>query len=134
MSKTNNLEVAKRLAAITGRDLEEFYNGTLDKGDGKNSSNTQVIQHVSEVRNSKETSELDGQIKHYLQQYGGEVVKGKIHKARQMTRQEYLKAKKQIKTIEDFWNSPLLYLMFRSEGQNTVSFVEWTTKMEKELE
>jgi hypothetical protein len=51
-----------------------------------------------------------------------------------MTRKEYLKYKKSFKTVEEFWNSPLLYLMFRSEGQMNSMFIDWTTSIEKELD
>ena len=69
-----------------------------------------------------------------LAQYGGEVVNGKILRARQMTRKEYLETKRKFKSVDEFWKSPLLYVMFRSEGQQEASFVHWTSAIEKELE
>jgi hypothetical protein len=70
-----------------------------------------------------------------LDSYSGTLVNGRIlHNRRQMTRKEYLDMKKKFKSVDEFWKSPALYLMFRSEGQTEANFMHWTTVIEKEIE
>lgn len=149
--KTDNLEVAKRLALITKRPLEDFYEGELDKQEKEESvekiestSTKSTPKNVPEVRSetktdSPETISSSGdksmeELRILAKEWKGEIVnKVILNNKRKMTRKEYLKLKKTFKTIEDFMNSPLLYLMFRSEEQAEAGFISWTTLIEKEI-
>ena len=153
MSKTSNYETALKLSQITGRPLEEFYNGDNDKSKtnenckAKPTKDSGKIEHIqandsnSSIRESsgdKCEEVSNGDTSTYLETlrktYSAEIINGKIMRGRQMTRKEYLAEKRKFKSSDEFWVSPLIYKMFRAEGQVTPSFVEWTTNMEKELD
>ena len=174
--KTANLEVAKKLALIMGKPLEDFYEfsnedsdsnlqyskqdtaGTTiggTKGNGKDEQNQQtdekqvespkkdgpisIVTNIPKVRSSEEIKSTTinrsdnengkGEILDKLaKEWKGEVIKGSIlHNKRRMTRKEYLAVK--FKTEDDFWKSPLIYVMFRSEDQADASFITWTDAM-----
>jgi hypothetical protein len=104
---------------------------------------SQTAQDIREVGSSgsKQTDEVLGEqqttdenITKYAKEYGGRIFKGRIHGGRDMSRVEYNKIKKEIKTVEEFWKHPLLYKMFRAEGQVDANFVTWTTSIEKQIE
>lgn len=102
----NDREVAERLAKITGRPASEFY---------------KEPEVIKEVDNKYDPSLLAEAAK-----WRGEIIRGKLHRCeRQMTRKEYLDMKKQLKTEDEFWSNPHLFLMFRSEGQIEQSFIRW---------
>lgn len=102
----------------------------------------QAEVHTGETRSNQETRNSeeiqrseDPFTRTLLDSYSGTLVKGRIlHNRRQMTRKEYLDMKKKFKSIDEFWKSPALYLMFRSEGQTEANFMHWTTTIEKEIE
>lgn len=96
----------------------------------------EVSVHVREVRDNEEKTSYytDGQIDDYIKIYGGEPINGKLlNTTRRMTRKEYLAEKKKFKEVDEFWQSPLIYLMFRSEDQMESNFVNWTTSIEKDI-
>ena len=129
-----DLEIAKKLAAITGKPLEEYYSGpeTIDKQDKPTVSNIKEIaaHNVSgsgdiKVEEHKIETESDWseEIIAYQKMFAGSViVKGKILNGRQMTKKEYNKYTKGM-TIEEYYGHPLMYKMYRSEGQIDPSFM-----------
>ena len=69
-----------------------------------------------------------------ISKYGGKIVNGKLlNTTKIMTRKDYLLEKKKFKTVEEFWQSPLIYVMFRSEEQLDFHFVNWSTSIEMEI-
>lgn len=101
---------------------EEFSDETEDNVQETGSDIEQTKYNLSD----DEAAEL-------LAKYSGELVNGKILRGRQMTRKEFLAERKKFKTLDDFWNSPLMYLMFRSEGQTDASFINFINNIEKEI-
>lgn len=137
--KTSDFNVASALAKITGKPVGEFYNEAIrDEIESSNEISADPIKirytEKTEKTPTIKTETSNQELKEIHAKFGGEIVNNKILSGRQMTRAEYLKIKKQLKTPKDLWNSPYLYLMFRAEGQHISSFVDWTTHMEKELE
>ena len=140
MSKTSNYETALRLSQITGRALEEFYDGC---NRAENNSNDESVQDLPEIEHGQDTSSEETistncetslvELKILANKYEGDIVKGRVMNGREMTRKEYLEEKKKFNTKADFDNSPLLYKMFRAEGQTEANFLVWSNKIEKEL-
>lgn len=105
----------------------------------ENISPMEIQVDIGEIRDNKEKG-IKNKVQRpdvpaeVLEQYGGEAVNGKILRgSKQMSRKEYLAEKRKFKTVDDLWQSPLIYLMFRSEGQPEANFVIWVTTIEKEL-
>ncbi len=99
----------------------------------------EVQMDTSEIRDNKEqvdnvVSRVQDTPTDLLEQYGGEIINGRLlNTTNKMSRKDYLAEKKKFKTLDDFWNSPLLYVMFRSEEQIDSNFVNWTTSVELEI-
>lgn len=97
------------------------------------------VSHVEEVRDSGRTPIIQTSLRkpvppELLQRFNGKDVNGKLlHNKIQMTRKEYLAEKRKFKTEDEFYKSPLIYLMFRAEGQTEASFPNWTTSVVKEI-
>lgn len=142
--KTPNLDIAKRLADITGRPLEDFYEGEIKNENNQNGceqankNNNNVPIHIGEhgINKNKASSVEEDihegvdflELKILANKYEGQIV-GKyiMHAKKPMKRKEYLSMK--FKTEEEFWSSPLLYIMFRSEEQIVANFTNWTDSM-----
>lgn len=181
--KTSNLEVAQKLAMITNRPLEDFYeelgvsdSNRLDfykrdiinrvttenktetisdidqneyseelndrhfieykQGDaGTNDSNINSTEDDStrtSLENSLLLQEKTSSSNSLAEQYNGKlsergfVIDNKI----QMTRKEYNSITKNL-TYEELFKHPLMYVLFRAEGQSTPSFPEWTSSFER---
>lgn len=144
--KTTNLEVAKKLAKILNKPLEDFYEQPEDQdseqeieeeveAEQEDSSN-EVVDDVQEIQDSEErpVRTIPGTVSRrdtskdadYIKLYGGSMSdNGKlIGNHRQMTRKEYIAATKNL-TDKGILDSPLLFLMFRAEGQVEGHFVQW---------
>lgn len=147
--KTDNLEVAKRLAQITGKPLEEFYDMPDDEREEETVEDEAVIVeeetpvHAGEdgcEEEEESESEICGDdiptwsdldLKILAKKYDARIVNNRIMNGRQMTKKEFNEVVKEIISVDHFWKHPLLYKMFRSEGQLNPAFPEWGTKMEK---
>lgn len=116
----NNLDIALQLAAITGKPVEDFLNGTKTnrhalQGTGSSDSTDTIIQNTDEVEDSG--SEKDSK-------FQSPFINGKVIGGRQMTRKEYLDETRD-KTREEIVSSIYIHKMFRSEGQKEASFITW---------
>lgn len=146
MSKTNNLDVAKRLASITSRPLEDFYDAPICESKDIEQTEEECVEteesedNLESETNVQETGSDTKHVEHsvhchktaeYQLKYGGEIVNGKLLRAPTMSRKDFLSEKKKFKTIQDFWDSPLIYVMFRSEGQTEASFLRFSDEIEK---
>lgn len=140
--KTNNLELAMSLASITGKPLEDFYETksnqqTEERSMAMEEKNhpTPIREDIPEVRpiQAEITRDLpsgdggsDGYLTSLSKKWKGEIIGGRLLKCeRLMTRSEYLKTIKEFKTQEDLYESPLLFLLFRSEEQMEANFSLW---------
>ena len=153
MTKMKDLKIAQKLAEITGRPLEDFYDGETKSNKQEKEESVEKVESVSTESTSRNVPEIRSETKTdstetisssniasiheldtFAKEWKGEIVNKVILKnERRMTRKEYLKMKRTFKTTEEFYNSPLLYLMFRSEEQADASFITWTTLIEKEI-
>lgn len=151
--KIKDLETAMKLAKITNRPLEDFYDGPIESESSEQIIEEQVeeetdecevesISDIPEVRNPNKTNLSNENIRPprdsskddaYIQQYGGKMSdNGKlICDTKQMTKKEYLAETKGLDE-QDILAHPLLYLMFRSEGQTEGHFVQWLSRFSKE--
>lgn len=169
--KTSNLEVAQKLATITNRPLEDFYEpcneGSIrisgseseedreiisdineiednqeevdeDNGISKSDCSIENIQNIASTKNSERSrSTLDfsnlPSVEEIAKYYNGKIsergfiIDNKI----QMTKKEYNAVTKNL-SYENLFKHPLMYVMFRAEGQVTPSFPEWTSSFERE--
>ena len=160
--KISNLETAMKLAKITGRPLEEFYDGILetieDKQEEEIPLEEQEIQcsdgleeDISEIQNlNEETIDVDDDedksrpipeeisqgIREddvYSVKYGGNYSPhGKlINHTKEMTNVEYKSITRKM-TQKQLYDSPLLFVLFRAEGQIDASFSSWIDRFPKE--
>ena len=157
MSKISNYEVALRLSKITNRPLEDFYEAPtqqveaiddqqeeeaevdVEQGDDSDSidedvqevkDGTPVRLRVVHERVPRGTTEEDGKL---IELYGGRMSdNGKLICGRDITRKEYLALIKDM-TQQDVLNSPLLYTLFRAEGQTEGHFVQWLSGFPEEV-
>lgn len=158
--KISNLETAMKLAKITGRPLEDFYNGT-DEGikevQGQNVENKTTEIRCSEktesdipeiqddevesirgtsIRDGRNAKEDDGASRKtdvYTIKYGGRYSgNGKlIEHTQDMKKVEYNQITKKM-TQKEVLNHPLLYVLFRAEEQKEGHFWSWLEQFSKE--
>lgn len=137
--KTNNLEVAERLAKITGRSVEDFYEGKNEEQvkeeklevpesilEDENGVHTDEVRDRNGEKNDRgceESLELEREALRWKAEVSINGVL--INNSRQMTRKEYLSMKRSFKTVQDFIDSPLQLIMFRSENQMNPFFPRW---------
>lgn len=175
--KTSDLEVAKKLAMITNKPLEDFYECNKENIDGvvenerendsiKTSSENEVLSNTIEIKASEIEDETDGidesdcneqnvsdsketkdneersrrnlvlndlqSLEELAKYYNGKIsergfiLDNKI----QMTKKEYNTITKNL-SYPELFKHPLLYVLFRAEGQVTPSFIEWTSSFEE---
>lgn len=175
--KTSNLEVAQKLATITNRPLEDFYeqlsneNSTgisINERQELDQDNEDKTENVSDVSENTDSEELDADIRvnesdcsieniqniastknsersrstldfsnlpsveEIAKYYNGKVsergfiIDNKI----QMTKKEYNAITKNL-SYEDLFKHPLMYVMFRAEGQVTPSYPEWASSFKE---
>lgn len=153
--KIKDLETAKKLAKITNRPLEEFYDGPVEDQHAEQEieeqveteseeseifSDVEIIEDVPEIRNTRQTRveaakppRDNSKDSEYILRYGGKMSdNGKlICETKQMTKKEYLAETKGLDE-QDILAHPLLYLMFRSEGQTEGHFVQWLSGFPEE--
>ena len=159
--KISNLETAMRLAKITGRPLEEFYNGVRETIEDKqeeevpleeqeiqcsdgSEEDTGEIQDINEetVDTDDEDNdrsiieEVDSTIREddvFTVKYGGKYSpNGKlINHTKEMTNTEYKSITRKM-TQQQLYDSPLLFVLFRAEGQVDASFSSWIDRFPKE--
>lgn len=149
----NDLDIAKKLAAITGKPLTEYYNGHITtETDMVESSSieTGTLRATSQAEDNRcqpdgrqDHSDGDGsdsigvdvitdEISAYLKMFKAtRCPNGQLTDGRQMTRKEYLSFKKGL-TYENICEHPLLFKMFRSEGQNEAFFNRWLSQFPRE--
>ena len=139
---SNDLEIAKRLAAITGKPLSDFYKGEIGGVSRNNGADIQEgddasiealgadaeYEDIPKQQASPEVVELQRLFK------DSSITNNKILGGRTMTRKEYLQYTKGLMR-EDVNNHPLIHKMFRSEGQSEAFFTKWLDRFpEPELE
>jgi hypothetical protein len=139
-----NEEVARKLAAITGKPLSEFFNGTISSSGVKTSTLSPIEQTEVDKNNTlprdkskrgenNNTTVPSEEVLEYQKMFiGSKLSKDNtcIMDGRQMTRKEYLKLIKGLDRNSIF-KHPLMYKMFRSEGQIEAAFPAWIEKFPK---
>jgi hypothetical protein len=140
----DKIDIAKQLALITGKPLTNFFEGeikdepirravpTLSKEKEEpigSSSETRSDQKEPDDKEEKITSP-ESLIEYQKMFKGSKIVGSVILNGRQMTREEYLKYTKG-KTYDEIMGHPLMYKMFRAEGQLDPSFMSWPNKFPK---
>lgn len=142
--KMSNTDVAIQLAAITGKPITEFFNGTITKisqAKCEKKVEKSTTLDAGEVKSpftpfttkKKETrsEEVDEEILEYQKMFeGSKIVNSVIMDGRQMTRKEYLKYTKKM-TTEEYFKHPLMYKIYRAEGQTDVSFTIFSDMFKK---
>jgi hypothetical protein len=132
-NKVNKLDIAKQLATITGRPIEEFLDGITEgqrsntsdvRGNNVSNNEDEPICNTTETRYNNQRRVRDDV-------FLGEYVNGKVMGGRKMTKKEYREHTKG-KTQEEIFASPYLYKMFRAEGQSEVFFTRWIDSFPKD--
>lgn len=138
----SKLEYAKKLAAITGKPISDFFNGTVKEESNeciKDELNVAVSEDKTtetqpankQVNANESTNEITEELLEFQKMFAGSrIVKNKIHDGRQMTKKEYNKYIKGL-NIESYFEHPLMYKMFRAEGQLEHSFIAFTNKLNR---
>ena len=152
--KIKDLQTAMRLATITKRPLEDFYDGPTESQNIEQTeeehveaneevsseeieSDVQEVQDVAPVRlrevHANVPVALTDEARKLIENYGGRMSEnGKLICGRDITRKEYLALIKDM-TQQDVLNSPLLYVLFRAEGQTEGHFVQWLSGFPEEV-
>lgn len=160
--KISNLETAMKLAKITSRPLEEFYNGVRETIEDKQEEEVpleeQEIQcsdgfeeDVSEIQDLNEEAidvnddednnrhiveEVDSTIREddvYTVKYGGNYSPhGKLINHTKEMTNAEYKSLTKKMTQSELLKSPLLFVFFRAEEQNEGHFWHWLEKFPKE--
>lgn len=156
----NKLDIAKQLAAITGKPITDFFKGEIDakneqsnevapieceqetdiNGDtGETESDTTISgdgkilvneESQTEIPRPKE-AETRPEVKELAKIFDAtKIVNNKIMDGRQMTRKEYLSYSKGL-TEDEVGDHPLVFKMFRSEDQGEANFLYWLEKFPK---
>lgn len=130
-------DVLKKLAEITGREVVCVASEGVDPQQSSDNNEEKIVDNVVETGSDPaEGSTEDGaasatsSLEDLQKIFGGNIVNKYLMDTRQMTRKEYLhytKALNQSEVLEH----PLLYIMFRSEGQAQVNFFEWLDRFKK---
>lgn len=124
----NELEIAKKLAAITGKPLSEYYSGTIPNESDKrpivlDAHKAEPVPTTSDRNEEPVRGDISEEILKYQKMFAGSTItNGKILFGRQMTKKEYNKYTKGL-TIEEYYGHPLMYKMYRAEGQLDPSFM-----------
>jgi len=160
--KISNLETAMKLAKITGRPLEEFYNGvretvedkqeeevlleeqTIRCSDGPEEDISEIEDYNEEAIDTDDIEDIDTPIIEdinsatreddvYTVKYGGNYSpNGKlVNHTKEMTNIEYKSITKKM-TQKQLYDSPLLFVLFRAEGQTDAFFTSWVDRFPKE--
>lgn len=159
--KISNLETAMKLAKITGRPLEEFYDGVLETIEDKQAE--EILLEEQELQCSDGSEEDIDEIQDldeeaidaddeddnrpviegvntavreddvYTVKYGGKYSTNGviINHTKDMTNAEYKSLTKKM-TQNELLKSPLLFVFFRAEEQNEGHFWHWLEKFPKE--
>ena len=160
--KISKLETALRLSEITGRPLEEFYNGVRETVEDKQEEeipleeqevqcSDEFEEDISEIQDIDEeavdvdddedncessSEQIDSTNREddvYAVKYGGSYSShGKlINHTKEMTNAEYKSITRKM-TQKQLYDSPLLFVLFRAEGQVDASFPSWIDRFPKE--
>ncbi len=129
----NKLEIAKKLAQITGKPITEFFNE--EKNESKSILCNEKIKNSEECSNNKVAPVIKEDHPEELIKYrnmfkGSKIVNGHIMNGRQMTRKEYLKYTRNM-TEEEYFKHPLMYKIFRAEGQLDPNFLSFSNRFKK---
>jgi len=135
------LEIAKKLAKITGKPLSDFYSGEIE--DEVISEKVQIetritddalqIETVKQKSTPKEETTPTPELLKYRDIFkDSKIVRGRILYGRTMTRKEYLKYTKSIKSEQDYFTHPLMYKLFRAEGQTDANFLTFSDRFKNE--
>lgn len=119
-------------ASETGTDTDHVDDDEIS-GDNVQPETQHVISldNVDEDKEHEPSAEELKILEDLAKQYDGVVVNKRVMDNKiTMTRADYLKISKNL-TQTELCNHPLMYIMFRSEGQGTASFIEWTARFEK---
>jgi len=135
---SEKLEYAKKLAAITGRPISEFFNGTINDEIKKESDVdvnknefTEVQSDNKQTEKIEESYEVTEELLALQKLFAGsKIVKNKILYGRQMTKKEYNKYVKGL-DLESYYKHPLMHKMFRAEGQTDPNFMSFTNRFNK---
>ena len=156
--KISDLETAMKLAKITGRPLEEFYSGVRETIEDKQEEevlleeqtiqcsngpeedlnetedlNDETIDEYNHKSSNKEDNTGSREDDVYTVKYGGKYSpNGKlINHTKEMTNIEYKSITRKM-TQKQLYDSPLLFVLFRAEGQTDASFSSWVDRFPKE--
>lgn len=151
--KTSIFELAEKLAKITNKPIDFFYekkeetknvveNDELEKQQEKETIEYDKYftmhtprENINEDRISTSVNAFSDKnsIATLASKYEGEVsINGKIiNFKKNMTRKEYLHETKKM-SQDQVLNHPLLFVFFRSEDQDSAFFHEWLSKFPKE--
>jgi hypothetical protein len=117
--------------------LQEILNkGNKDGGERPSGSSNIDDNKVENAKDVIEAGDNSGdrlnshKVEDYQAVFGGDVSNVYLLGTRQMTRKEYLNYSKGL-SQKDVLEHPLLYCMFRSEGQGEGNFFEWLSRFKK---
>lgn len=159
--KISNLETALKLSKITGRPLEDFYNGIVPSKDEQDKEESvenkgeefecSTSDNIPEIWDNEieplrrisipvqiEISEREDVVQNeqttlYTIKYGGRLSENGvvIGHTKDMTNTEYKSLTKKM-TQSELLKSPLLHVFFRAEGQTEGHLWNWLDKFPKE--
>jgi hypothetical protein len=122
-------EVREKITQILnkeGNNGSEGISGSSDITDNQ----TEDIEDVVETRASDGNRLKIHEVEEYRSIFNGTIVNGYILNNREMTRKEYLQYTRGLKH-EEVLSHPLMYVMFRAEGQGEANFFEWLAKFKR---
>lgn len=146
--------IARKLAAITGKPISEFFNGTIQEKEHKISSEIKIesspvlyaqkaesdsgesvssITQQQVTKKIEKSNEVSEELLELQKLFKGSKISGggKLTGGRQMTKKEYNKYTKNM-TIDEYYAHPLMFKIFRAEGQLDPSFMTFPNKFPKE--
>ena len=136
----NRLDIAEKLALITGKPVTEFFNESrcAMEDENKDEIKSEPVQRISEVEGDRskpistneETSPTTSLLEYQKMFEGSRIVNKKILGGKQMTKKEYRKIIKGMSRSE-MYKHPLMHKMFRAEGQNEAQFPTWCKRFLK---
>lgn len=120
-------EVRKRITEILNKEDADGSQG-VSTSSGAEDNQVKNDENVIQVRdnNGNQVHKIDD----YHNTFGGSIFNGYVINGREMTRKEYLTYSKNLKQ-DELLKHPLLYLMFRAEGQGEANFFDWLSKFKK---
>jgi hypothetical protein len=119
-------EVRKRLAKILGDEDAVGTSGQESSVDNETQDAKDAIQAKPNNRNKLEIRKVE----EYQSMFGGEIVNNYLMNNRQMTHEEYVSHSRGLKQ-EEMLSHPLMYAMFRADGQKEFNFFEWMSRFKK---